>query len=165
VLLEAWKMVRAELPDARLLIVGDGPERRELEATSCPGVTFLGAIAHAELAHTTRAAWVQVAPSLGFEALGLAAVEAMMRGHAVVASRSGGLSEVVQPDATGLLVEPNDAAALASALIALLSDRQRCERLGARARMVAEQSFSQDVYVDRLVALYDGLVAEGRALQ
>jgi glycosyltransferase involved in cell wall biosynthesis len=104
-------------------------------------------------------------PSSGFEGLGLAAVEAMMRGLAIVASRIGGLGEVVQPDVTGILVEPNDPASLATALIALLGDRSRCEQLGARGREVAERSFSQDAYVDRLVALYEGLVAENRRVR
>jgi glycosyltransferase involved in cell wall biosynthesis len=165
VLLAAWRSVRDALPHAQLLIAGDGPERVVLEATAPPGVTFLGAVPHADLHRATEAAWVQVVPSSGFEGLGLAAVEAMMRGRAVVASRIGGLSEVVQPDVTGALVEPNDPASLATALIALLGDRDRCEQLGARAREVAERSFSQDTYVDRLLALYEGLVAEHRAVR
>jgi glycosyltransferase involved in cell wall biosynthesis len=89
----------------------------------------------------------------------------MMRGRAVVASRIGGLSEVVQPDVTGVLVEPNDPGRLATSLISLLGNRERCEQLGARGREVAERSFSQDVYVDRLLALYEDLVAEHRALR
>jgi glycosyltransferase involved in cell wall biosynthesis len=163
VLLEAWRTVREQVPDAQLLIAGDGPGRRALEAAAPAGVTFLGAVPHDELPRATAAAWVHVVPSAGFEGLGLAAIEAMMRGVAVVASRIGGLSEVVQPDVTGVLVEPNDAGRLATALITLLRDRHRCERMGARGREVAEQSFSQDVYVDRLVALYESLVAEHRA--
>ena len=165
VLLAAWRRVRDALPHAQLLVAGDGPERTALEATAPPGVTFLGAVPHAELHRATESAWVQVVPSSGFEGLGLAAVEAMMHGRAVVASRIGGLGEVVQPDVTGVLVEPNDATGLATALIALLGDRGRCERLGARGREVAERSFSQDTYVDRLVALYEGLVAEQRAVR
>lgn len=165
VLLSAWRTVRNQLPDARLLIVGDGPERNGLEASAPPGVTFLGAMPHGQLPRATKAAWVQVVPSSGFEGLGLAAVEAMMRGLPVVASRIGGLSEVVQPDVTGLLVEPNDAPSLATALISLLGDRQRCERMGARGREIAEASFSQDTYVDRLLAVYEDLVAEHRAVR
>ena len=163
VLLAAWRMVREQLPDAQLLIAGDGPERRALEAAAPAGVTFLGAVPHEQLDHSTAAAWIQVVPSAGFEGLGLAAVEAMMRGLAVIASRIGGLSEVVRPDVTGVLVEPNDPAQLSTALLALLRDPRRCEQMGARGRELAEQSFSQDAYVDRLVALYEGLVAEGRA--
>jgi glycosyltransferase involved in cell wall biosynthesis len=165
VLLAAWGAVREQVPDARLLIAGDGPERRALEAAAPAGVTFLGTVPHEELDRTTAAAWVHVVPSVGFEGLGLAAVEAMMRGRAVVASRIGGLSEVVQPDVTGVLVEPNDPGRIATSLIALLGNRERCEQLGARGREVAERSFSQDVYVDRLLAVYEDLVAEHRALR
>jgi glycosyltransferase involved in cell wall biosynthesis len=71
----------------------------------------------------------------------------------------------VQSDVTGVLVEPNDATGLATALITLLGDRERCERFGARGREVAERSFSQDAYVDGLLTLYESLVAERRAVR
>jgi glycosyltransferase involved in cell wall biosynthesis len=162
VLLAAWDRVRTRIPNAELLIAGDGPERRALESTVPLGVTFLGNVPHHELERETAAAWVQVAPSTGFEGLGLAAVEGMMRGLPVVASRLGGLREVVQPDVTGLLVEPNDPRALADALITLLSDRERCERMGACGREVAQRTFSQDLYVERLLRMYEGLVGDHR---
>lgn len=165
VLLAAWERVRERIPNAELLIAGDGPERRALESTVPLGVTFLGNVPHHELDRVMSSVWVQVAPSTGFEPLGLAAVEAMMRGVAVVASNRGGLTEVVQPDVTGLLVEPNDPVALASALIALLGNRGTCERMGTAGRSFAQQRFSQDLYVERLLAMYEGLVAERRAAQ
>jgi glycosyltransferase involved in cell wall biosynthesis len=165
VLLSAWADVRRRLPDAQLIVVGDGPERAALEATATAGVTFVGAVGHGQVQEATTSAWVHVAPSLGFESLGLAAVEAMMRGVPVVASRVGGLPEVVESGETGLLVAPNDAPALASALVSLLSDRQRCEEMGVRARAMAERAFSEDGYVDGLLTLYEQLVREQRALQ
>ena len=165
VLLEAWPTVRAQVPDARLVIAGDGPERRALQALTTDGVSFLGAVPHRELDRATASAWVHVAPSSGFEPLGLAAIEAMMRGQPVVASRTGGLSEVVESGVTGLLVEPNDVPGLAAALVSLLRDRQRCETMGARGRDVAQRTFSEDAYVDRLVALYEELVAERATVQ
>jgi glycosyltransferase involved in cell wall biosynthesis len=165
VLLAAWEQVRARIPNAELLDAGDGPERMALESTVPLGVTFLGNVPHDQLDRETAAAWVQVAPSTGFEGLGLAAVEAMMRGVPVIASRLGGLQEVVQPDVTGLLVEPNDPRMLADALIRLLSDRERCERMGACGREVAQRTFSQDLYVERMLGMYEGLVGARRAAQ
>jgi glycosyltransferase involved in cell wall biosynthesis len=163
VLLSAWPAVRHRIPDAQLTIVGDGPERAALEAAAPAGVTFVGAVPHRDTHRATANAWILVFPSLGFEPLGLAAIEAMMRGVPVVASRVGGLPEVVTADETGLLVAPNDAPALANALVALLSDRQRCEQMGTRAREVATRSYSEDAYVDGLLTVYEQLVAAGRA--
>ena len=165
ILLAAWEQVRARIPNAQLLIAGDGPERGALESTVPLGVTFLGNVPHDAIDQEMSAAWVQVAPSTGFEPLGLAAVEAMMRGLPVVASRLGGLSEVVTSGVTGLLVEPNDPRQLANALITLLGDRATCERMGACGREVAQRTFSQDAYVERLLAMYQTLVAERHAVQ
>lgn len=162
VLLAAWDVVRRHVPDARLLIVGDGPERQRLEQSAPPGVSFLGHLPHAEAGRVVGAAWVQAVPSLGFESFGMVAVEAMMRGTAVVASRAGGLPEVVTDGDTGTLVPPGDADALAAALTALLLDRGRRERMGERGRRSAEERFAVELYVDRFVALYEALLLERR---
>jgi glycosyltransferase involved in cell wall biosynthesis len=162
VLVAAWNTVRRALPNAELVIVGDGPDRRALEASAPPGVTFLGTVPRHEVDAAVAHAWVHVVPSTGFEGLGLAAIEAMMRGRPVVASRAGGLAEVVRHDATGVLVEPNDSTALAEALISLLQNPVRCEQMGACGRDVAERSFSVDGYVERFLAVYEALVAEPR---
>ena len=81
-----------------------------------------------------------------------------MRGRAVVASRVGGLPEIVTHGENGLLVKPGDPTALADALIALLSDRTRCEQLGANGRAAAMQQFSTGLYVTRFAAVYQSLI-------
>lgn len=161
-LLSAWSAVRQRVPHATLVIVGDGPERGALERMASAGVRFLGSLPHAELSHAAGAAWVQVVPSVGFEPFGLVAAEAMMRARAVVASRVGGLPEIVTHGQNGLLVEPSDPTALADALITLLGDRARCEQLGENGRAVALQQFSADLYVTRFAAVYQSLIESER---
>lgn len=158
VLLDAWASVTRVVPSARLLIAGDGPERTALQQHAPQTVEFLGHLAPPDLERIASEAWVQVVPSMGFEAFGLVAVEAMMRGQAVIASRIGGLPEIVDPSTTGMLVEPGDAAALAESLCALLQDRARCQKLGAEGQRVAQTKFTIATHVDRFVALYRELL-------
>ena len=98
-------------------------------------------------------AWVQVVPSRWREPFGNVAAEAMMRGTAVIATLGGGLSEIVRDERTGILVPPNNVDALASALLGLLSDRRRAECLGGGGREFALSHLTEEIFVDRFVAL------------
>jgi glycosyltransferase involved in cell wall biosynthesis len=95
------------------------------------------------------------------EGLGSAVLLAMTAGLAVVASRVGGLPEVVEEGETGWLVPPNSASALAEAIVAAASDRKRLGELGLRARERARQ-FSSDIMIERTEALYRRLLSETR---
>ncbi len=150
-------------PTARLLVVGDGPERGSLEQL-VPDlglearVQFLGQLPRSEMERALDVAWVQVVPSLMEEPFGLVAAEAMMRGTAVVATKGGGLSEIVENDRTGLLVPPGDSSAIASALNDVLGDRSRTEEMGSAGYARAVDKLSIEASVDRFVELYRGLI-------
>ncbi|MCS6859687.1 MAG: glycosyltransferase family 4 protein [Abditibacteriales bacterium] len=129
VLLQAFAKVVKGIPEARLLIAGDGPERERLQSMITDWglsaqVSLLGHLSRADVERHFATAWVQVVPSRWAEPFGLVAAEAMMRGTAVIASSSGGLAEIVRDGQTGFLVPPGNAAALAEALARLL--RVRC---------------------------------------
>ena len=117
-----------------------------------PGVRALGPVAHDEVLAAWRRALIAIVPSVLPEAFGLVALEAMQAGRPVVASRSGGLAEVVD-ERSGVLVEPGDAGALADALGALLADPRRIEQLGSGAATRAGE-FSAAVILPRLEAAY-----------
>jgi glycosyltransferase involved in cell wall biosynthesis len=76
----------------------------------------------------------------------------------VVASRAGGLPDKVRPGENGWLVEPGDAAALASALEDALADRARLTAMGDKSRAIVEQEFAWSVLVDQQIALYEQLL-------
>jgi glycosyltransferase involved in cell wall biosynthesis len=149
VLLKAFAIVAQDLPEVRLTIAGDGPERRRLgELTEKLGmttkVTFLGHITRRDMETRFAQAWMQVVPSRWAEPFGLVALEGMMRGTAVIASSMGGLTEIIKQGETGFLVPPNDIGALALRMKELLSDRAKAEEMGKSGRDLAEGRFSLD---------------------
>jgi glycosyltransferase involved in cell wall biosynthesis len=100
-------------------------------------------------------AWVVATPSILEEPFGLAAAEGMMRGTAIVASNHGGLAEIVLDGRTGILVPPRDVDALAGAIAGLLSDRERCEALGAEGHAWAREMLSRERCADRFLEAYE----------
>ena len=163
VLLHAFAKVATQLPGARLLLVGDGPEHERLKnlisqwrlSTS---VSLLGQLPYPEMERCFASAWVQVVPSRWAEPFGLVAVDAMMRGTAVIASDSSGLSEIVREGVTGFLVTPDNVDALAKALLCLLQNREQAEQMGRAGRQVALDHFSEGTFVEKFVQLYHTLL-------
>lgn len=162
-LLEAFARLAPRAPNARLLVVGDGPERRSLERLAerhrLPA-SFLGHLSGADLERELAGAWVQVVPSRWEEPFGLVASEAMMRGTALIATGSGGLAEIVRHGESGTLVPPGDVAALADALLDILADRERAKRMGARGRELALAGLSDERDLGQFVSLYHRLVEQ-----
>lgn len=146
----------------RWVLVGAGPFGREIEAgVKANGlgdrVLFAGRASDADLQAWYGTATLFVHPTR-YEGSSLVTLEAMARRRAVVASRAGGLPDKVRPGENGWLVEPGDAAALASALEDALSDRARLTTLGAKSRAIVEQEFAWSVLVDQQIALYEQLL-------
>ncbi|MEU6326660.1 glycosyltransferase family 4 protein [Streptomyces sp. NPDC047049] len=130
-LLRAWPAVRAVVPDARLVLVGDGPDRELLHAAAPPGVRFAGAARDAVPWY--RAADLVVLPSHR-ESMALAPLEAMACGRPVVVTDVGGARESLPPGAAPhCLVPAADPAALAGAVCGLLTRPQLRGALGRRA--------------------------------
>ncbi|MFE0737560.1 glycosyltransferase [Streptomyces sp. NPDC058855] len=139
VLLAAWPAVLADVPTARLVLVGDGPDGDRLRAAAGPSVRFTGAVD--DTAPWYRAADVVVLPSR-WEGMALAPLEAMASGRPVVVGDVDGARESLPPAHAPLcLVPPEDPAALAAALGRLLGRPELRERLGREAREHVLSSF------------------------
>ncbi len=159
VLLEAFAKVVSKIPEAHLLLVGDGTERDKLkqkinDLKLSANVKMPGQMMRLEMEELFSSAWVQVVPSLWSEPFGLIAANAMMRGTAVVASASGGLTDIVRHNETGFLVPPSDVDALAKALLQILQNQELAERMGKAGREVAIAQFSEEVFIDKFINLY-----------
>ncbi len=147
-------------PETRLLLVGDGPQRPALQDLAvrlgvAPRVVFAGAQEHPRVVEALFASDLFVFPS-STETLGLAVIEAMAAGRAVVAVRSDVLADIVQDGETSLLVPP-DPRAFAEAVRSLLQNPARRTAMGGRGREAAA-AFQQDRITDRLIGVYEAAV-------
>jgi glycosyltransferase involved in cell wall biosynthesis len=162
VLAEAWRLAAPQVPDATLHIAGRGALRdvaAQLVADLPEQTIWTETLATAEVARALDESTVLVLPSRS-EGLGRVVVEAFCRGRGVVASRVGGIPDIVEDGVTGLLVPPGDAAALADALVRALSDRSLAERLGASARVSVEPWLATpEEYARQIRDLVEAVVA------
>jgi glycosyltransferase involved in cell wall biosynthesis len=163
--LAAAAEVARERPDARFLIVGDGPRRAQLERLSAElglsrVVVFLGA--RADVSSVLKLLDVFALSSLS-EGAPNAVIEAMAAGVPVVAPRVGGVPELVREGVTGTLFEPGDDRALARAIVDLLDDRARARAMGEAGAALARERYEIDGVVRRVERILAGLVeARGR---
>jgi glycosyltransferase involved in cell wall biosynthesis len=168
-LVRALPGVREVLPAAHVKLVGPVQDARyaaylrELASKVIPRdtVEFVGALSGRDLRTAYGQAAVVVLPSLQ-ENAPLSVMEAMAVGRPVVATRVGGLEDLVQDDVTGALCAPADSASLAEALVRVLADERSRQRLAESARSNAEQAFDPTAVVASHEAVYHELVARGR---
>lgn len=157
-LIAAFRQVALSRPNARLVIVGDGPVRGELErqAAGAPEIRFMG---HRADVRSLLAGFDAYASSSIFEGVSLTILEAMAAARPVAATRVGGTPEVVVDGGTGVLVEPRDAAALAQALLRLSADLNQAQAMGTAGRARVFERFTLDRMVNYYAAAYSQLGA------
>lgn len=165
VLLDAFSELSPELPGARLVVAGEGPEsqavRRRLRETPALGrVELLGRVDRTRVMATMQACDLYCLPSYG-EPYGMTALEAMACARPVVATAAGGLQHMV-PDDGGRKVPPGDPAALAGALREVLADPALRRSMGARNRAEVEQRFAWSRVGDRLEQIYAEAISARR---
>ncbi|MBI5142772.1 MAG: glycosyltransferase family 4 protein [Nitrospirae bacterium] len=163
-LLRAFSEVAARRPSARLVITGDGPDSESFRALATRlgldmAVHFTGKVQREEVARLCSTSKLLVVPSIWPEPFGLVALEAMASGMPVVASRAGGLQEVVSDGVTGILVKPNDAAELAAGILRVLEDDELRARM-EKAALKAVSGWSEAAHVAGLVRIYEQVIAE-----
>jgi glycosyltransferase involved in cell wall biosynthesis len=156
-LLEAWPRVLRRVPDAYLLIVGEGSRREGLEAQArelrvAHRVVFTGR--RDDVPAVTAALDVAVLPSYR-EAQGLSILEAMALSRPVVASNVGGIPEMIEDGVTGLLVPPHDAEALAGAITRLLRDHPYADTLARAGHDLVHDRFCIELMVEAIQTIYD----------
>jgi glycosyltransferase involved in cell wall biosynthesis len=157
-LLDVWERVRAAAPGARLALVGDGPDRAQLEARAPDGVDFAGSVD--DVRPWLVAADVIAQPSR-WEGMSLALLEALATARSVVVTDVPGMREVVV-DGIGVVVPPDDPDALLEALVERLRDRARADDEGRAGREHVERNHDRRSQLDAVAALYEELLADRR---
>jgi glycosyltransferase involved in cell wall biosynthesis len=154
----AWRRAAPQVPEARLIVVGTGPQAAVVErlAADLPGrVEHNPELPPEGVAAALDEATVLVLPSR-YEGLGRVVIEAFARGRGVVATRAGGILDLVEDGREGLLVDVDDVDRLAAALVRVLSDRALAERLGAAAHeRFPDWNQSAGQWAERMRALVD----------
>jgi glycosyltransferase involved in cell wall biosynthesis len=166
VLIEALRMMILAHPQLKLLVLGDGPLRPELEQLVqrhqlVSAVVFAGVVKNPRpfLALSD----IFVLPTIHREGLSLAVLEAMDQRLPVVASRIGGIPEAVEHNRSGLLVPPKDSRALSAAISRLATHRSERNAMGAEGQKIVSQKFRHDRMMAQIESLYEALM-DGRGI-
>ena len=164
ILIEAMPAICREIPDAHLVMIGEGPYRSYLENRRKvlgleEKVTFIGRIQYAELPTYICIGDLFVMPSrsrlagLEVEGLGIVYLEASACGLPVIAGNSGGAPDAVLAGETGLVVDGTHVNDVASAVIELLNDPERSQRMGQRGREWIVQEWRWEIWASRFAQL------------
>lgn len=164
ILLRSMPAIVSRHPEVRLIIAGDGPERCGLERLSNElaidsVVRFVGPLGPDALEQLYTGAGLVVLPTLWMENCPVSVLEAFANGRAVVASRIGGLPELIDDGRTGVLFERGNHRELSAGLIALLSDPNRIETMGRNAEISWARSYTPKLHGERLRDAYDELIS------
>jgi len=158
ILLDAMSQVIKKVPEVKIVVIGDGPDRKQLETRAetlgiADHILWLGIKEPEETLQLYSIMDVVVVPSL-FEGFGLTAAEAMASGLPVVASDVDGLREVIKDGVTGYLVPFGDSNEMAKRLIELLSDPSKAQAMGKVGRKRVKQQFSMERFTEATLGAY-----------
>ena len=157
-LLDAYKLVKKEVPNSRLILVGPGIRLRhkyekQVMRSGLKDVIFTGYASYDDLPRYYKTASIVCAPATGWESFGIVLLEAMAVGKPLIASNIKGYASVVTDGEDGLLVPPKNPKILAEALLSLINDKPLQQKLGANGRAKALEYDWENV-TQRLVDFY-----------
>ncbi|MFC1983742.1 glycosyltransferase family 4 protein [Chloroflexota bacterium] len=163
-LIRAYRLVKQEVPDSRLIIVGPGTRLRgkyekEVLRSGLKDVVFVGGKPQSELPPYYKVADVFCAPATGLESFGIVLLEAMAVGKPIVATNIEGYNSVMTHGVEGLLVPPKNEEMLASALVSLLTNESLRQEMAARARLKAME-YSWEHIAQRVLNYYTRILGE-----
>jgi glycosyltransferase involved in cell wall biosynthesis len=167
ILLEAMHSIIQKYPRLKLIIVGDGPERCQLEALCKElsiehAVEFLGALNHNQLPEIYSSSSIAVMTSKR-EGLGLVAIEAMGCGCVVIAPSLPAMEDIIENGVNGVLVKPGDSAEVANAIEKLLVDSEIKDRIAARARQSVIEKFDWEVIVNEYREIIESICKKAQS--
>lgn len=163
-LIKAVSLIVQEIPDIQLFIIGDGPQRGELENLIHhnnieKNVKLLGFKSQDQIINYLNISDVFILPSI-HEAFGIALVEAMACGLPSVASNVDGIKDIIIDNREGVLVPPGDEKMLAKSILALINDNPKKERLSRQGRIKVKENYSWRSVLSQMESLYQEAVSQ-----
>jgi phosphatidyl-myo-inositol alpha-mannosyltransferase len=165
-LLKAYKVIKPDNPDCRLIIVGPGTRMRskyekEIADSGLTDIIFTGNVDYNMLPRYYSTADVFCAPATGHESFGIVLLEAMATGKAVIASNISGYASVISNNVDGLLVPPRQEVPLAQAIVALMKNKELRRQLGEMGRKKS-YSFGWDRISQKVMDYYTRILISRR---
>jgi glycosyltransferase involved in cell wall biosynthesis len=148
----------AQAADVPVRLAGGGPLFDEMQARATPNVVMHGQLHSEQMATFYRGARFLVLPTKCFEGCPLVISEAMNHGLPVIASRIGGIPELIDDGVTGFLFEPGNAPELTAKIQTLWNSPALCRQMGLAGRAKAEREFGETAYHNRLLEIYRGAI-------
>jgi glycosyltransferase involved in cell wall biosynthesis len=169
VLIRSLRRILRDLPESRLVIVGDGPLRASLELLArnegvSESMVFTGAVPHAEVPAYISAMDIAVCPSPRLPNVHLSPIklfEYMAAARPVVAAEYSDIPTIVEDHKNGILVKPGDESELARAVLELAADPDLRTRLGAEARKTVQESYTWQRNAEKILALFNEIQSQG----
>jgi glycosyltransferase involved in cell wall biosynthesis len=156
----------AQIPQLRLIVAGDGPQRQELEALAqqlaLNNVVFSGHVSGVALEKLIADSQFTIFPSRAYETLGKSILESYAQGRAVIASDLGSRRELVNEGETGLLYRVGDVSQLVTAITYLAARPELSRQMGHAGRALVEKKYSQEEHFQSLTKIYESLVSQLR---
>ena len=161
-LIKAMPRIQEEIPNAKLVIVGKGPEKKNLEKLAAQigadrGLTFTGWVNDSDIIKHIQNAEVVIVPSYWAESFALVTLEAMANGRPIIVSDIFGLSERIENDDVGSLFEAGNSKDLADKVIKLLSDFEIVKIMSKNARVKVNEKYSAEQHYAEIVNIYEEL--------
>jgi phosphatidylinositol alpha-mannosyltransferase len=158
-LLEAYRRIKRDMPNSRLIVVGPGTRwskkfEQMVKVDGLDDVIFTGLVPYSELPRYYRTADIFCSPAIGKESFGIVLLEAMAAGKPVVASNVEGYASLVTDSAQGLLVPPKNEEKLANALVSLMTDERLRREMGARGKVRAAE-YGWQIVARRVMDYYN----------
>jgi glycosyltransferase involved in cell wall biosynthesis len=144
--------------DVRLEIIGDGPQRGELEKAAAGNVRFLGYRTGAELPDEIKRSMFVVTPSEWYENNPRSIIEAFALGKPVIGARIGGIPELVRDGVTGLTFEPGNARDLREKILFMLEEKDAARKMGMNARAFVERGLDPETHFKGLMHIYEDAI-------
>jgi glycosyltransferase involved in cell wall biosynthesis len=152
-LLDGWRLFSKSRPDVRLKIIGTGP-LSTLQHDAQSGVDWVGWQSHDQVVRLMQNASVLVFPSIHYEGFPMTLVEAFASGLPIVASRVGGIAELIRDGYTGRLYQSGDPADLCAVLTELFANVEKLRYLGRNGRLEYEEKYTPERNYEQLMRVY-----------